>query len=560
MQQPDIQDVLASMPLLASVLGNKYGIDVQIQGDTAYTDGTCIHLPALPVDGSAEFLCMLRAFLDHESAHIRETDFSILQTQSITSLEKHIWNSLEDYRVEQKLAACFPGCKENLHWLVEHLFIPKQKEAGPTSPAFSVLNWILLAVRAFAVPSLAPVRDKEAQAVEAAFPGLLPQLESILVRFHANCPDSQACLDYTKEIVQVLEIYVDNYPQQPKSAFSEEKSSAISRTENWNSGKFSECFSQNDLEEKSEASQKSKRGKNKQVSAEEDLQNLLHALHSALPQDVGNWLQQQLCKSIAENAKVSERICVARASNLKPPPLPARIKAEALSSSTALRTRLHGLLQASSLSPVSAGRRGKLNPARLHGVFTHNPKIFLREGENKKVDTAVHLLLDTSGSMNSRIRLATSACYAVAQALSLCQGVNLGVTAFPADSLPASKVDEVLVTPLVRHGERMHNRFSLGAQGGTPLGPALWWVLQQMQFLKEPRKIILLLSDGSPDSFTAAKRALSCAKRQGVEVLGLGIMCSMKELLPESRSINDMQELAPVLFAMLQKALLAKNG
>ena len=46
----DTRAVMRSLPLVASVLGRKYGVTVTIGGTEASTDGSAIHLPALPVD------------------------------------------------------------------------------------------------------------------------------------------------------------------------------------------------------------------------------------------------------------------------------------------------------------------------------------------------------------------------------------------------------------------------------------------------------------------------------------------------------------------------------
>ena len=61
----DTQAVTRSLPLVASVLGRKYGVKVEIGGDEAYTNGETIHLPALPVDIPDTFLALARGFLDH---------------------------------------------------------------------------------------------------------------------------------------------------------------------------------------------------------------------------------------------------------------------------------------------------------------------------------------------------------------------------------------------------------------------------------------------------------------------------------------------------------------
>lgn len=81
LKQKDIMDCL---PLLASVLGNQYGVTVEIGGSEAYTDGKTIHLPALPLDSEPELITMIKGYTDHESAHIRETDFEILRKANLT--------------------------------------------------------------------------------------------------------------------------------------------------------------------------------------------------------------------------------------------------------------------------------------------------------------------------------------------------------------------------------------------------------------------------------------------------------------------------------------------
>ena len=65
LKQKDIMDCL---PLLASVLGNQYGVTVEIGGSEAYTDGKTIHLPALPLDSEPELITMIIGYTDHESA------------------------------------------------------------------------------------------------------------------------------------------------------------------------------------------------------------------------------------------------------------------------------------------------------------------------------------------------------------------------------------------------------------------------------------------------------------------------------------------------------------
>ena len=178
------------LPLLASVLGNRYGVTVEIGGSEAYTDGKTIHLPALPLDSEPELITMIRGFLDHESAHIRETDFGVLKQAQLIPFQHNLFNILEDYRVEERLSARYPGCRGNFRHLIQKLF--GTQKAGDTNPAFSILNTILLTVRSWSVDAIIPRRESVAKTMERHYPGLRKALDGILdrMRIPARIPET----------------------------------------------------------------------------------------------------------------------------------------------------------------------------------------------------------------------------------------------------------------------------------------------------------------------------------------------------------------------------------
>ena len=277
----------------------------------------------------------------------------------------------------------------------------------------------------------------------------------------------------------------------------------------------------------------------------------MHAEAQDLPQNLGELLSTALVLCQAESAFESVTVAVEgfRPSGV----LPESQKLQALQASIALRTRLQGLLQARTQKRCSIGRRGTLHPCSLHRLQTGNPRIFRREAEQVGLNTAVHILLDVSGSMSGvPIVLARQACFAVAKALEHIRGVNPAVTAFPA------LVSTSSVFPIMRHGQKVPDSFDINASGGTPMAAALWWVMQTMLFLREQRKIILIITDGVPNSTHAATHVVSVAQKLGFEVYGFGIRDEhIGQLLPQtSRVINDLTDLAPVMFDMLQDALL----
>jgi len=146
-------------------------------------------------------------------------------------------------------------------------------------------------------------------------------------------------------------------------------------------------------------------------------------------------------------------------------------------------------------------------------------------------------------------------------ALDAIDGISVGVTAFPADTPTDGGNGNdrgPTVCPVLKHGKRMHGNFAISSAGYTPLGEALWWTLQQVVPLPESRKVVLILTDGDPDSFNIALDALEEGNRFGIEIYGLGILSeAITKLLPNhSRTINDLPELAPAMFGILRGALL----
>ena len=59
------KDIMDCLPLLASVLGNQYGVTVEIGGSEAYTNGKTIHIPSLKIDTDEMYINMTRGYVDH---------------------------------------------------------------------------------------------------------------------------------------------------------------------------------------------------------------------------------------------------------------------------------------------------------------------------------------------------------------------------------------------------------------------------------------------------------------------------------------------------------------
>ena len=165
------KDILNCLPLLASVLGDQYGVQVRIGGNEACTNEKVIQLPSLPMDCEPEMLALAKGFCDHEAAHIRHTDFTVLQAAKLDPVTFNLFNCLEDWRVEKKLSGIFPGCRQNLNWLIRRFFVEQaQPRVGGDSPALAVLDYALLTVRAWDVEEVNKPRTAVAETLRNTSP------------------------------------------------------------------------------------------------------------------------------------------------------------------------------------------------------------------------------------------------------------------------------------------------------------------------------------------------------------------------------------------------------
>ena len=474
------QDILKSLPLLASVLGRQYGVQVTIGGTEAFADGKCVNLPALPLDADSEVLGLLRGFVDHEAGgHLRHTNFSVLQAEYLYPVEKFIWNAIEDWRVEKALSDIYPGCQANLQWLARRIFV---EEFKPTQdPQTALMSYILLTCRAWSVPEIEASRQIERQTVAQHYPQLLGKLDALLAQVHANCPDTRAAIDYAKRIAELIEEHQEQTPdseatkgqgqgqaQEPKTRESEDQGQSQSQAQEQEQAASSQDGSDSDTPTPNQCEP-------------------IHITEENLPKTFGEQLADRL-GTVSAQTPEQELIHLAIPVRTTPAPLPEEEQRKALSETTGLRYRLQGMLQAIRMRNTAPSRHGRLCPSNLYRVFVDNPKIFRSNSPISAVNTALHLLVDCSGSMVGKpIRHARQACYAIAHALKAVPGINLGVTTFPAQGETFS------VGPVLEHGKPFHRNFMFETTGSTPLTEALLWATQELCRQPEPRKILIVL-------------------------------------------------------------------
>jgi cobalamin biosynthesis protein CobT len=265
--------------------------------------------------------------------------------------------------------------------------------------------------------------------------------------------------------------------------------------------------------------------------------------------DASNAIRLPLAEDYAGNALAGLRLL-------------ARVQAE----SAKLSARLQGLVQASRMDrprPVRSGRR--LDPKRLHRVAVADARIFARRAHRIAPNTAVHLLVDLSGSMHAtvhrgdgspttRASSALESALALALALDGIPGVTVATTAFPGQAGTADRV-----TRMVRHGQAPRacaGAFVQAARGGTPMAQALWYAAADLLACREERRMLMVLTDGEPDDTPEALRLLGLCRQAGIEAVGVGIGVDVRHLFPTAIEVMEAKDLRGALFGIAERLLL----
>jgi len=132
---PKISTVIGGLRIALQALGAKMGVTLRIEGDQAYTNGNEIIIPTLPPDDHRAAV-LARGYVDHESAHVRHSDF-----------ERNMgtWGELiEEVYIEKKQCADYPGCAINLRDLIAILKHENGSFRGTKSEPPSLLtSWLI---------------------------------------------------------------------------------------------------------------------------------------------------------------------------------------------------------------------------------------------------------------------------------------------------------------------------------------------------------------------------------------------------------------------------------
>ncbi len=262
-----------------------------------------------------------------------------------------------------------------------------------------------------------------------------------------------------------------------------------------------------------------------------------------------------------------------------------------------MQKELERLMAAKSRSVWESGRRsGRVNASALHRLATGDDRVFRKRIEQRAVETAVTLLVDASGSMNSgnRIGAATKAALALSMTLDRLNIPHEVLAFTTSGSFPGESGFSKAQKTLLESGSRGYGRYEKilmpilksfgdrltadkkdnfawtgGKSRGLRLsqnvdGECVQYAAERLLQRQEARKVLLVLSDGEPccpgDMGAQAahlRKVVDDLNRSGVETVGIGIQTrAVERFYKKFVVLNNLDDLPTEVMRQLRTVLL----
>ncbi|KFE14517.1 MULTISPECIES: VWA domain-containing protein [Gammaproteobacteria] len=543
-----------ALPIVAAAYGEKFGVKVLIQGQDAFTDGERIVIPTANPD-DPHYQQIAWGYLAHEAAHIRHTNFEMVQKASSKPIRKALLNIIEDVRIENELAKDYPGTRRSISQVIEYMVdtqqmsVPEQLE-----PASNLQAWLLFRLRCHFLgqKALTPLYQAVDERVRQLFPAAAMSRLSAMLTAVPSLGSTGEVLKLVDAIVAMLE--EESRPPQDESdadggddigqdASNDSNNSSDSQTPETDSSATGDVAETGDSDHSDQAD------------------NLRQALEASVAQFEPDTFAQ-VAEVLSEQAEGHQGVT--------PLSLPqaeqAMLGDEAIltlsaSESAQIRARLRGMVQSSQDNRNHAKRQGlRVATHRLAASQAGESRLFIQRQPRIAPNAAVHLLVDISGSMGKPIgegnrkyfHVANEAALALAMALEGIPGVVPAVSYFPGIHQEVSIA--LLPKQSVRHRAAC---FDQKPRGCTPMAQAMWFAANSLLAQKQKRKLMIVLTDGDPDDWAATHDIVDRCRRSGFELLGIGIQTrSVERFFPQSIVINDVKDLKRELFEVTQQLLI----
>jgi len=595
----------------AAVFGRNKECSVVFEADgesaVACTDGKEITLPSLPdnLEFNHEEVMTMRGLLDHEAGHVRHTNMEAWQefgeTQSQQALA--IANCLEDMRIEDRIMKEYPGAQKNLHVMresagekeLEHLKANKELFTTITAPA--IQNAILRA----------GTREYTGTNNEEMYQMLPDRFKAWGNKFSdeaKKCNSVEEILNLALAIEKLLEESAKNQPPKPMSEDGEDDGEGQGLDGNPSDFTFDK---DGDFTEGKPKHGKKPYGKLVDAQGNKMLEGPIEWIKETTRGKVDKYMSE--VKASGRDYRVLstryDEVFTKTSTNKRKDYRQKRMVESTAAEYEAVKMKLGGLvntmkakLRRALMAKESrdwdfAREFGRLDTKRIVAGSLGSPVVYKQRKDRMELDTAVHFLIDLSGSMSgSKCKVAMEATVAFSECL---EGTQIKYQISGFDNGGDGKGLQDLVYKAQKSRKVYHRYEPLNlfkfkdfnqtlqlakgpiscigtcASGNNSDRDAVIWAYHELLQRPEKRKILFVLSDGQPANATinvrdeysprgplvmGLKDAIDECGEHGVECVGVGILTDhVQSIYPKSVSITKVDDLSGAIFNQLSNLL-----
>ena len=599
------EDFVHEITQTSAIFGRQKDVAVEFQGDQAYTDGSTIVLPALPqgMEFSREDVLAIRGYLDHEAGHIRHTDFTLIKPfGDAHGREAHaIANCLEDIRLEAAVMREYPGSEKNIRGIFDSI---KEKEVGFITghPELygdkATINNVTAAITTLGREDYLSSNYKE-----GVMHMIQPKWQAWGRKWREEvlkCKNTKEVMNMALEIKKLLDETTQMEQEKPEEGKGDPQEG---KGLDGNPEDFT--FDPNGDPTKG-GKGKPQEGKGKEVEGptapSEDISKFCDTL---LKDRVDQFLKykttdkkvkyrvfttkyDEVFSTTSSNKRADQRVDTMKRGTSQGY---EKVKSKIGGQVNTMKARLRRALMAKERRDWDFGREfGKLDTKRLVSGFQGAQGIFKQRKDRVEANTSVMLLVDLSGSMSgNKVEVARDSVVAFAECLEGTQlkyevngfdngsrytdGLQEAINKQKNGSAVFHRVEPLNIFQFKKFDDPLRvSKGAIGAIGEMANGnnsdrDAVLWCLQRLAQQRTQRKILIVLSDGSPanatintsrDELTKALTDVvsSAMKDYGVECVGIGIQADhVSEIYKQSVVINDVKDLSGGIFSQLSELL-----
>lgn len=596
-QQSVQREFIARAKMLAHVMTSSTNIKVTISGGTPYCSFGHINLPAGDYTDPI-FVKMIQGWIDHELGHEDETSINDVVLSKDNQVLAHIFNIVEDVRMEKNRGVKFRGSKQNLAILAE-LAIERNYFTSPTAEddiGDLIFSLILYRGRAKVIgqhclddfANLAQSFLSSQSTTPSFADGLCHLIDKIDM-----LTDSKGSLNLSNEIIDYIKEEEEKQQQDQSNDQQDDNDENQNDSQGNNDDQQSEDSKGNtdeDTDNKAQADPNlpnednqtddsnaisdDSQGSNSQANQDDDDSNNSDSNTNISPLTAAHKqsTESQLLKKM-EDCKLEDYhdvIAKMIESDVIDQPNTAEVTPEAnffessefyqhcdynldiplakMTSANVYQALHKVLFDIQPDLPINRVRGKRINSKRFSGIPSGNTRVFTSRVEQEVRQAAISLVIDASPSMSSELMRTANTC-ALSFAYAL-ERLNIPFEVVYYGSIDEDTNSFAMYRPKTFDAKLKTNNFALeSGNWSTPTGQAMQFSLYSLALRNESNKLMLLLTDGHPDCSSQVRKSHEIAKTFGIKVVPFGLCTDVVSGFDVNDfvSLNDPTALSPAL-------------